>query len=264
MKRQDTTHVVVPQPHNAGAWRLAVEFIGIAVHKRESQVCILAAGGEVVLEQRIRTERERFAELLGRRPKARILMEASTESEWVARCLEQLGHEVVVADPNFSPMYATRSRKVKTDKRAPYRWRPHPSNPPLRRRAKPRHLEARTEGRRNLEEPPSSSAVSQRSRGYTPAPRPSTADAARGAAASAEARATCCRKTTRTNNRRCLTRGAASRRPLLRPLLAGRCLTPRARLLRLGEPGHPIGERPTVRLAEHIRAAQALSQRWPR
>jgi transposase len=35
----------------------------------------------------------------------------------VARCLEALGHEVVVADHNFSPMYATRSRKVKTDKR---------------------------------------------------------------------------------------------------------------------------------------------------
>jgi hypothetical protein len=28
-----------------------------------------------------------------------------------------LGHEVVVADPNFAPMYATRTRKVKTDRR---------------------------------------------------------------------------------------------------------------------------------------------------
>lgn len=93
-----------------------MEFIGIDVHKRESQVCILAAEGGVV-EKRIRTERGRFAELLGGRPRARILIEASTESEWVARCLEGLGHEVVVADPNFSPMYATRSRRVKTDKR---------------------------------------------------------------------------------------------------------------------------------------------------
>jgi transposase len=54
---------------------------------------------------------------LGGRPRARILVEASTESEWVARCLEALGHEVVVADPNFAPMYATRTRKVKTDRR---------------------------------------------------------------------------------------------------------------------------------------------------
>jgi transposase len=93
-----------------------MDHIGIDVHKRESQICILAEGGELV-EQRIRTEPERFAAVLGTRPRARILIEASTDSEWVARCLEDLGHEVVVADPNFAPMYATRTRKVKTDRR---------------------------------------------------------------------------------------------------------------------------------------------------
>jgi transposase len=46
-----------------------------------------------------------------------VLVEASTESEWVARHLETLGHEVIVADPNFAPMYATRSRRTKTDRR---------------------------------------------------------------------------------------------------------------------------------------------------
>ncbi len=35
----------------------------------------------------------------------------------MARCLEALGHEVIVADPNFAPMYAHRRRKVKTDRR---------------------------------------------------------------------------------------------------------------------------------------------------
>lgn len=35
----------------------------------------------------------------------------------MARHLEQLGHEVIVADPNFAPMYATRSRRTKTDRR---------------------------------------------------------------------------------------------------------------------------------------------------
>ena len=93
-----------------------MEHIGIDVHKRDSQICIVAEGGELV-EQRIRTEPERFAAVLGKRPRARILIEASTDSEWVARCLEALGHEVIIADPNFAPMYATRSRKVKTDRR---------------------------------------------------------------------------------------------------------------------------------------------------
>src|SRR5216684_5713560 len=97
-------------------WRPAMEHLGIDVHKVESQICILTESGKVV-ERRIRTQRERFAAVLGERPRARILIEASTESEWVARCLEELGHEVVVADPNFAAMYATRSRKVKTDLR---------------------------------------------------------------------------------------------------------------------------------------------------
>jgi transposase len=93
-----------------------MDHIGIDVHKRESQICILGAGGDLI-ERRVRTTPEGFAAVLGGRPRARILLEASTESEWVARCLEGLGHEVIVADPNFAPMYATRSRRIKTDRR---------------------------------------------------------------------------------------------------------------------------------------------------
>ena len=93
-----------------------MDHIGIDLHKRESQICILAEGGELI-ERRIRTEPQRFAEALGGRAPAQVLLESSTESEWVARCLEALGHHVVVADPNFAPMYASRTRKVKTDRR---------------------------------------------------------------------------------------------------------------------------------------------------
>lgn len=93
-----------------------MDIIGVDLHKRESQLCTLRADGSVI-EQRIVTTRERFTAVLGDRPAARILVEASTESDWVATCLEALGHEVVVADPNYAPMYATRSRRVKTDKR---------------------------------------------------------------------------------------------------------------------------------------------------
>jgi len=64
-----------------------------------------------------RTERERLTQYFKDRPKAKILIEASTISEWVARLLEGLGHEVIVADPKYAPMYAQRSRRVKTDKR---------------------------------------------------------------------------------------------------------------------------------------------------
>ena len=93
-----------------------MDFIGFDLGKVSSQLCTITADGEL-LEQRIKTDRELLTKLLGTRPRSRILIEAGTESEWVARHLEALGHEVVVADPNFAPMYATRSRKVKTDRR---------------------------------------------------------------------------------------------------------------------------------------------------
>ena len=93
-----------------------MDTIGLDLHKRESQLCILTTDGELI-DRRIATTRERFTAVLGDRPRARILLEASTESEWAARHLESLGHEVIVADPGFAPMYATRSRRVKTDKR---------------------------------------------------------------------------------------------------------------------------------------------------
>ena len=93
-----------------------MEHIGIDVHKNSCQVCVLTEDGELV-ERRIKTDRASLHALIGIRPRARILIESSTESEWVARCLEEFGHEVIVADTNFAPMYATRSKKVKTDKR---------------------------------------------------------------------------------------------------------------------------------------------------
>jgi transposase len=47
----------------------------------------------------------------------RILLETGTESEWVAQALEAAGQEVIVADPNYAPMYGEIRRKVKTDRR---------------------------------------------------------------------------------------------------------------------------------------------------
>lgn len=90
--------------------------IGLDLHKRESQLCIRHEDGRIE-ERRINTSRDRFTAVLGRLECARALLESSTGSEWVARHLEQLGHDVIVADPNFAPMYATRARRTKTDRR---------------------------------------------------------------------------------------------------------------------------------------------------
>jgi transposase len=93
-----------------------VEYGAIDLHKKESQVRIITAEGDV-LDRRILTTRDRLTAVFGGRAPMRILIEASTESEWVALHVESLGHEVIVADPNYGAMYARRSRRVKTDRR---------------------------------------------------------------------------------------------------------------------------------------------------
>ncbi len=93
-----------------------MDYVGIDLHKTSSQICALGEGGELT-ERRIKTTGAAFAEVFANRPRAGILVEASTESEWVACHLEGLGHEVIVADPNFAPMYSTRDKRIKTDKR---------------------------------------------------------------------------------------------------------------------------------------------------
>jgi transposase len=93
-----------------------MDYGAIDLHKKESQIRIVIESGETI-DQRVATTRERFTQVFWGRPRMRILVEASTESEWVAQHLEALGHEVIVADPNYQPMYGHRSRRIKTDRR---------------------------------------------------------------------------------------------------------------------------------------------------
>ena len=94
-----------------------MEYGAIDLHTRRSQIRIVDAEGRIVLERKIETTREDLARVFGPRARLRILIESSTESEWVAQQLEGLGHEVIVADPNDAAMYGSRSRKIKTDRR---------------------------------------------------------------------------------------------------------------------------------------------------
>ncbi len=72
MKRQPTDVVAkAPQPvtrTEPQGWRPAMDHVGIDMRKKESQVCILEEDGSII-EKRIRTLRERFAEVFGGRPR---------------------------------------------------------------------------------------------------------------------------------------------------------------------------------------------------
>lgn len=94
-----------------------MEYGAIDLHSKESEIRIVSAEGAVVLHRRIATRRDLLQAVFGARPGLRILLESGTESEWVAQYLESLGHEVIVADPNYAPMYAHRGRGIKTDRR---------------------------------------------------------------------------------------------------------------------------------------------------
>jgi transposase len=94
-----------------------MEYGAIDLHTRRSQIRIVDEDGATVLERRIDTRATELVRVFGERPPMRVLVESSTESEWVAQCLEALGHEVIVADPNFTAMYGERTRRVKTDRR---------------------------------------------------------------------------------------------------------------------------------------------------
>ena len=54
-----------------------MDHIGIDVHKKESQICLLAERGGELIEERIRTAAARFAALLGQLPRIRILREGA-------------------------------------------------------------------------------------------------------------------------------------------------------------------------------------------
>jgi transposase len=94
-----------------------MEYGAIDLHLKRSAVRIVDATGAVVFRDRIATTREALVRCFGHRVRLRVLLESSTESEWVAQVLEALGHEVVVADPHYLPMYGSRNRRIKTDER---------------------------------------------------------------------------------------------------------------------------------------------------
>ena len=93
-----------------------MQHCGFDLAKTASQLCIRTEDGQLI-ERRLKTTREELTKFFAERPPTRILIEAATESEWVAQHLEGPGHEVIEAFPTPAPMYSTLSKKIKTDKR---------------------------------------------------------------------------------------------------------------------------------------------------
>ncbi len=86
--------------------------IGLDLGDKKHAICDLNAEGEIIDERTITNHREARRRLSEKYPGARITHEVGTHSPWISRLLQELGHEVFVANPRkLRAIYAS-SRKV--------------------------------------------------------------------------------------------------------------------------------------------------------
>jgi len=72
--------------------------VGLDLGDRNSWYCVLEEGGQIQLEQRVRTSAKALRDVFGGMPRSRIALETGTHSPWISRLLSELGHEVIVGN----------------------------------------------------------------------------------------------------------------------------------------------------------------------
>lgn len=91
----------------------AMNTIGVDLGDTWSVLCVLDESGEMVEQSRVRTRYKEMHAHFATRSGARVVLEVGTHSPWVSRLLEELGHEVVVA--NSRRVRAIAESQKKTD-----------------------------------------------------------------------------------------------------------------------------------------------------
>jgi len=93
--KNSSQHLIAEVPHR----RSRVEMtIGIDLGDVWSHYCTLNEDGEVVDRGRFRTSPKAVEKWFTDLPPARVAMEAGTHSIWISELLQELGHEVIVAN----------------------------------------------------------------------------------------------------------------------------------------------------------------------
>ena len=85
--------------------------IGMDLGDKTSRYCMLSSEGEILREGQVTTTKAGIVEAFGSLGRARIAIEVGTHSPWVSRLLQELGHEVVVANPKQVKLITESSRK---------------------------------------------------------------------------------------------------------------------------------------------------------
>src|SRR5215471_21347222 len=89
--------------------------VGLDLGDRFCHYCILDEEGEVMEEGRTKTEESALRKHFANEERMRMAMECGTHSPWISRLLEQLGHEVIVA--NARKLKAVTGEEVRNDRR---------------------------------------------------------------------------------------------------------------------------------------------------
>ena len=84
--------------HNKGEQARKAVVAGIDLGSRRSEACLLDGAGEVIERRTLATTPAAFTKLFGGLEPLRATVEAGGQSNWAARLLSELGHEVIVAD----------------------------------------------------------------------------------------------------------------------------------------------------------------------
>ena len=92
-----------------------MQHVAIDLGGRESQVCVRAADGQILLEQKVVTRT--LGVFLGRQPHSRVVLETCAEAFRVADQALGCGHEVRVVPATLVRSLGVGARRIKTDRR---------------------------------------------------------------------------------------------------------------------------------------------------
>jgi len=89
-----------------------MEYCGIDLHQKETEICVVDDDAVVVERARIATSRKALTRYFEGKPRMKVAMEAGGSSPWVSRLIEGMGHEVVVCAPRRVRLIAESTMKT--------------------------------------------------------------------------------------------------------------------------------------------------------
>lgn len=85
--------------------------VGLDLGSESAAACVIGRDGKVLARQEFALTSESLREVFGGEPVV-VLLEATTPAAWVARALEELGHEVLVCNPRNLKLIAASTLKT--------------------------------------------------------------------------------------------------------------------------------------------------------